>query len=326
MASRLAFRIFACVASPLMLMACAQTTAPADSSAVRPASVPAGTATTGWYCAQLPVATRVDGERLRLFVRDQELQLNAVRSASGARYQTETRPTTEFWVKGSEAQLSLEGQVMPTCYLEGKLPMPIMARGNEPFWTVAIDSDGLSLRRPSRSAQTDIAYRHEGEHRLRQRFFAETSDGSLELVLTKQVCRDTMTGMPYPYHARLRLGESEQQGCAGDPEQLLQGAEWHVQRVGDSSTGSHVLTIAFLPDGRVVGNAGCNRFFGSYQLSGEGIRFAQMGSTRMACEADRMALEQDFLRILSRAYRVEIDNVGALVIRSENRVIRAFAL
>ena len=51
---------------------------------------------------------------------------------------------------------------------------------------------------------------------------------------------------------------------------------------------------------KVSGNAGCNNFFGSYEVEGEFITFTQMGSTKMACmdEASNKT-EVEFLKVLS---------------------------
>lgn len=51
---------------------------------------------------------------------------------------------------------------------------------------------------------------------------------------------------------------------------------------------------------RVSGNAGCNNFFGSYEVEGEYITFTQMGSTKMACmDEESNKTEAEFLKILS---------------------------
>lgn len=47
---------------------------------------------------------------------------------------------------------------------------------------------------------------------------------------------------------------------------------------------------------RVNGLAGCNRFFGGYEVDGNKLKFSHMGATRMACPD--MDIEQVFFKVL----------------------------
>jgi len=75
-------------------------------------------------------------------------------------------------------------------------------------------------------------------------------------------------------------------------------------------------TILFTEEGRVAGNASCNRFIGGYQLTGEGLSFAQMGNTMMACEDDLSLQEARFLELLQAVSRFEIAPGGRLVLHA----------
>ncbi len=50
--------------------------------------------------------------------------------------------------------------------------------------------------------------------------------------------------------------------------------------------------------GVASGYAGCNRFTGPYEKLVSGMRFGALVSTRMACDPERMQLENDFLEAL----------------------------
>lgn len=57
-------------------------------------------------------------------------------------------------------------------------------------------------------------------------------------------------------------------------------------------------------ENRVTGNAGCNTFFGTYELtSNQGIEFSHLGMTRMACPD--MELEGEFMKVFENATTVE---------------------
>ena len=57
--------------------------------------------------------------------------------------------------------------------------------------------------------------------------------------------------------------------------------EWNVETIGGMPVvKKSKATILFLEEGRVAGNAPCNRFTGSFRLTGEGLSFAQMANAR----------------------------------------------
>lgn len=59
--------------------------------------------------------------------------------------------------------------------------------------------------------------------------------------------------------------------------------------------------------GRVAGFAGCNQYFGSYELREYNrINIEKIGSTMMACPEKEMKLEQEFLKVLEQADSYEI--------------------
>ena len=58
---------------------------------------------------------------------------------------------------------------------------------------------------------------------------------------------------------------------------------------------------------RLSGNSGCNRLLGGFQLAGDQLRFSQLVSTKMACAADVMAFEQQYLRALDQVRQWYID-------------------
>jgi heat shock protein HslJ len=60
-------------------------------------------------------------------------------------------------------------------------------------------------------------------------------------------------------------------------------------------------------EARVVGSTGCNRVFGGYSLAADSIRFAQLGTTRMACVDPALSRqEQRFLAALQAAERFTV--------------------
>ena len=106
----------------------------------------------------------------------------------------------------------------------------------------------------------------------------------------------------------------------------LQTTYWKLTALGstpvnvaDSTREPHII---LQPDSKVNGSGGCNRMFGSYEVSGDALTFSGIGSTKMACQ-DGMDTETSFLPALQRVakYRIDgqqlelLDASGALVAR-----------
>ena len=107
-------------------------------------------------------------------------------------------------------------------------------------------------------------------------------------------------------------------GCAGAPGDLLAG-DWSVTSVAGAKVEDPVLvTIGFDPaTGGVSGGSGCNRFFGGFTLTGEGLSFGKgMGGTMMMCEDAQMKTERSFLDTVPKVTGFDIDADGALLLKA----------
>lgn len=82
----------------------------------------------------------------------------------------------------------------------------------------------------------------------------------------------------------------------------LAGSEWRPVELGAQALpDSGTLFVRFEADGRLTGHGGCNRFFGSYEITADRINIGPLGTTRMACPAPVMDLEMTFLQSLEQA-------------------------
>lgn len=83
----------------------------------------------------------------------------------------------------------------------------------------------------------------------------------------------------------------------------LRGPEWVLTDFAwnEPAPSEPEVTLAFEEE-RVVGNAGCNGYFGSIEPAADmpnGISFGPLGSTRMMCPEEIMAVEDRYLRQLA---------------------------
>lgn len=101
----------------------------------------------------------------------------------------------------------------------------------------------------------------------------------------------------------------------------LEASQWEMQSY-DNGEGE---TVNLLPDTRVTalfengelgGSAGCNRYFGGYQLDGEEINIGPLASTQMFCGQPEGIMDQEFqyLGAMQRAasYRITDDQLELL--------------
>lgn len=274
------------------------------------------TSETTYYCGAQTVIASSNDDYLTLQVGGNEYQLRSSSAASGARYVSRDDEDTEvvFWSRGQSAQLEIDGQTYPECRQAGTLSEETVARGNEPFWTLTIHESQMVL---NRMGDDEVEYRiGDTEHENRQTRIHDTSE-RLQVTISEQLCQDSMSGMYFPQHAEVELDGETLQGCAGDSIQLLQGVEWRVEGLDDADYREHEVTLRFdheQEQPQVVGRAACNRYFGSYELSGERLTMGQLAGTKMACPDDSMRVEYQFLDALSKTtgFRAERDDDDTL--------------
>ncbi|NBE08046.1 META domain-containing protein [Paragemmobacter ruber] len=189
--------------------------------------------------------------------------------------------------------------------------LPFTARGNEPFWSLTVtpegstytDMEGLTLTAPFTEPSVADGAR-----------LYPTAAGPLRL--TETLCRDSMSGMPYPFTVTLNRDGADLPGCAGDPARLLAG-EWVVTTLDGAALAKGAdVTLAF-DAGRIAGLAACNRYAGSYTLTGEGLTFGPMAGTRMACPEPLMATEAAVYAAFARVTQFDIAPDGSLLLKAD---------
>lgn len=94
--------------------------------------------------------------------------------------------------------------------------------------------------------------------------------------------------------------------------EYLAATAWRPSHIGEMTLADDVeLYLQFETKGDLTGFAGCNRFFGSYELTDNTLNIGPLGATRMACPPDVTAFEFSFLEALQSA---------ATVTRAETRI------
>jgi putative lipoprotein len=102
------------------------------------------------------------------------------------------------------------------------------------------------------------------------------------------------------------------------------GTRWRVESIAGAPLHDAGATeFAILPDGRMAGSAGCNRFTGAGAFAEGVVRIGPLAATRMACSPALMEQERRLFDALAQAVRYEAragvlalsDSAGAELMR-----------
>lgn len=97
-----------------------------------------------------------------------------------------------------------------------------------------------------------------------------------------------------------------------DPDRPLAGTLWTVESTIDGQVASSipfgaVAHFTLNPDGAFRGNTGCNQMGGTAVTTSTAIGFSGVFTTKMACESDRLRLEQAVLDVLRDEVTYTVD-------------------
>jgi heat shock protein HslJ len=197
---------------------------------------------------------------------------------------------------------------------------PYQALGTEPFWGLRIDRNVMTfegLERPNVEVRTPPMQLHSGVRRYVTR--------RLRVEITPDACSDGMSDRTYADTVSVVVDGTRLNGCGGRilRQELLAGTNWRIVGIdGARIDAAQGYSIAFTAD-RVSGQAGCNRFNGSYDdRRANEIRFSPLATTRMACPPPRMAHEQAVLRILSGGVRIAENDLTSMVLTGSGGTLR----
>ena len=98
------------------------------------------------------------------------------------------------------------------------------------------------------------------------------------------------------------------------PATNLVGTQWSLEDLaGQAVTADARATLTFPENGRVSGNASCNRFTGPGQVNGSSLKIGNLALTRMLCEPTANEQEQRYIKALGDAERFEIKDDKLLI-------------
>jgi heat shock protein HslJ len=109
----------------------------------------------------------------------------------------------------------------------------------------------------------------------------------------------------------------------------IEGLQWHLTEVAGSplspmTDGKQPHILLDPARNQATGFAGCNHFFGSYELDGFLLTFGPMGATRMACPDLEMGLEASVFEALESTRKWEIES-GDLLLFDTHEFLARFS-
>lgn len=108
----------------------------------------------------------------------------------------------------------------------------------------------------------------------------------------------------------------------------IEGPEWHLVEVSgipvSPLAGEQRPSVKFdAVKKQATGYAGCNNFFGGYELDGSSLKFGPVGATRMFCPDLQMSLETEVFKALDRTRAWKITD-GELLLLDDSGILARF--
>lgn len=187
------------------------------------------------------------------------------------------------------------------------------ASGTEPFWSLNIGARTMRFEAAGRAPVTvptpKVIHGFAGEIWQTRRIDVNTNH---------RPCNDGMSDRTYPDTVTVTVDGRRYQGCGGTPAQaernLIDGA-WRIEALNGRPVGRGTAPSVTFADGKVSGNAGCNRFFGSYRFARGRLTAGPLASTKMAClDRARGRQEAAILGLLGEPLTVSSNRAGKLVL------------
>ena len=273
-----------------------------------------------FVCGSKTVKTRLDKEKMQLHLDDDIFHLQQVSAASGAKYQSADSQVV-FWHKGERAMLTMASFDWPQCTRVSKNILalfPFSAHGNEPGWALSAEVNEVVLnwnygrqRLVMPNPQLDLTHSGFVLH-------SKANERLLKVNVLHSLCRDSMSGKPYPQHVEIHFDDKHLRGCGGDSDALLTGEEWVVEDINNRGMIDFSrVTLKFDDKGRLSGQASCNQYTTTYEFR-EGLDIDGAITTRKACAPALMKQEELFLTLLRDIKRLDFTPRGALLLTTSD--------
>lgn len=110
--------------------------------------------------------------------------------------------------------------------------------------------------------------------------------------------------------------------CAAAP---LAGRTWTLAEIeGQPVAAPGRTTLGFVEDGRVAGDAGCNRYAGPVEIEDGAMTFGALMATKRACEPAVLEQEVRFFEALRQVAAWRLENGALFLLDADDRSLLRF--
>lgn len=199
-------------------------------------------------------------------------------------------------------------------------PPDYFASGSEPFWGLEIRGRGIKFMPNDGSEGGGIASVLPRRQPVRNGYRLVTQ--LFTVTVRHAVCEDEGERR-YRDTVTVRTRERDYQGCGGTllPPLMLERTDWRIEMIGSARVGGDNYVMGFY-EGRIAGQAGCNRLSGPFTQRGSMLTAGPIVATRMACPGPRMAHERTVAQLLRGPVRISYPAGDVLLLTGSGITIR----
>ncbi|NYT39840.1 META domain-containing protein [Sphingomonas sp. R-74633] len=188
------------------------------------------------------------------------------------------------------------------------------ASGTEPFWSLTIGARTMRFEAPGRPpvsvATPRVIHGFAGEIWQTRRINVNTNHIK---------CSDGMSDRTYPDTVTVTVDGRSYKGCGGEPRALPAASpvegNWRIEALNGRPVARGTSPTVSFDNGRISGNASCNRFNGNFRFERGRLTAGPLASTRMACtDRTRNQQEQAILNLFGDRLTVSSNRQGKLVL------------
>jgi heat shock protein HslJ/uncharacterized membrane protein len=197
-------------------------------------------------------------------------------------------------------------------------PVSYGAAGSEPFWGLEIADGRLTFDNNGEvvivRAPRPLVTGNGG----RRRYNAP----GISVLLKREDC-EMDDERVYADNVTVTISGRTFEGCGGRvlPPAALTNTDWSIVAIDGVAVNGDNYAIQF-GEGRIAGQAGCNRFNGPYTQRGDRLTAGPITATRMACPGPRMAHERGVMNVLRGPVRISFPVGDVLVLTGSGGTIR----
>jgi heat shock protein HslJ len=195
------------------------------------------------------------------------------------------------------------------------------AHGTEPFWGVTIGGGRIVYEAPDQPGVNVAAPR---PRPIANGYRYVTP--ALRIDVTHVRCNDGMGDRYYAdtFQVHFPGGGRPLEGCGGAtlPPDTLNDTGWGIAAIDREAIAPAETYGLQFADGRLSGQAGCNRFSGAYAEGRGTLTPGPIMSTRMACPEPRMTHERKMLRLLGGAVRISYPDGDTMLMTGNGVTVR----